>query len=174
MLRGLKAKVFRVGRLVGRTTDGMFQKNPDTNAFYLLMKALGYLRMIPESMKQIPLEITPVDVCADAIMCLCERPGVAFHVVQKKPLPFCNAVSGIVDGLQTVNDSIFRLKLLEAAQENPETMAPLIEFMNGNKKQKSNVVLSAESTHNELEKAGFVWPESMGSELDAFRYHEMS
>ena len=35
---GLDAKIFRVGRLVGRSTDGVFQKNPETNAFYRLLQ----------------------------------------------------------------------------------------------------------------------------------------
>ena len=39
MDEGLPAKIFRLGRLIGRSDDGIFQKNPDTNAFYLLMRA---------------------------------------------------------------------------------------------------------------------------------------
>lgn len=36
---GLQAKVYRLGRLVGRASDGVFQRNPETNAFYLMLRA---------------------------------------------------------------------------------------------------------------------------------------
>ena len=46
---GLHTKIFRLGRLVGRMSDGLFQRNPHTNAFYLLMKSFLQIGAVPQS-----------------------------------------------------------------------------------------------------------------------------
>ena len=48
--QGLDARVYRVGRLVGRSGDGVFQKNPESNAFYALLRAIRLAGAVSESM----------------------------------------------------------------------------------------------------------------------------
>ena len=48
--QGLDARVYRVGRLVGRAIDGKFQENPESNAFFLLIRAIRLSQAIPASM----------------------------------------------------------------------------------------------------------------------------
>ena len=67
---GLETWIFRVGRLAGRSTDGVFQKNPDSNAFYGMIQGLRCLERFPASMTGLSLEITAVDECARAIVAL--------------------------------------------------------------------------------------------------------
>lgn len=172
MASGLRAKVFRIGRLVGRYSDGVFQKNPESNAFYRVMEGVARLKKLPASLAQMPLEITPVDVCANAIVCLCSRPGTVFHVVQRDPLPLSRAIGGTVRGLQVVEDPQFQAALTEAAAAYPEEMASLVDLWNGSKRRKPNVAVSAERTHRLLQEAGFRWPEAPGSELEGFRVWE--
>ena len=70
MSDGLDAKIFRVGRLVGRSTDGVFQKNPESNAFYRLLKGLMKMDAIPVSVVNEPVELTAVDLCAWGVVAL--------------------------------------------------------------------------------------------------------
>ena len=88
MQSGLDARVFRVGRLVGRYSDGVFQKNAETNAFYNLVQSIGKLGVLPRTMALEPLEITPVDVCAGAILALENAPLTTYHIIQPNPSPF--------------------------------------------------------------------------------------
>ncbi len=80
MDRGLKAGIFRVGRLIGRKSDGVFQINPETNA-YRLVKGILELGQMPEEFYRMLLEVTPVDQCARAVCSLMGQPGGAWHIV---------------------------------------------------------------------------------------------
>ena len=48
--RGLCGRVFRLGRLVGRDSDGVFQPNPRSNAVYLTFRGVQAVGAIPRSM----------------------------------------------------------------------------------------------------------------------------
>ena len=63
---GLNAKILRVGRLVGRASDGKFQKNRESNYFYNVVTGMLQLESIPKEVCDTPLELTPVDSCAKA------------------------------------------------------------------------------------------------------------
>ena len=67
---GLQAKVLRIGRLVGRSSDGVFQRNAQNNAFLGFIRGLQYLEQMPASFADMPIEITAVDECARAIVAL--------------------------------------------------------------------------------------------------------
>jgi len=64
----LHATIFRVGILTGRYTDGQFQENIATNAFYQKLKSLLELKAIPRDRLHQELEFTPVDACAKGII----------------------------------------------------------------------------------------------------------
>ena len=59
--QGLKARVYRLGRLVGRSTDGVFQKNPEENMYYLFVNAIASLGALPEELADLTMDLTPVD-----------------------------------------------------------------------------------------------------------------
>ena len=61
---GLNAKIFRLGRLVGRASDGVFQRNPDSNVFYLLLNAFKQLGAIPFHAAKEKVDLMPIDICA--------------------------------------------------------------------------------------------------------------
>ena len=48
MEEGLEARIFRVGRLVGRQSDGVFQKAPEKNSFYAFIQGARHLDALPE------------------------------------------------------------------------------------------------------------------------------
>lgn len=64
---GLDAVIFRVGVLSGRYSDGCFQKNIEDNALYLKLKSILNLLLIPDTILNNNIDLTPVDLCAEAI-----------------------------------------------------------------------------------------------------------
>lgn len=64
----IKANIIRVGNLMNRYSDNKFQINPETNAFQNKIKEMIKLGYVPKSLKDFTFDITPVDLCADAIV----------------------------------------------------------------------------------------------------------
>lgn len=65
--RGLKASVYRVGNLVGRYSDGLFQPNVEANEIYNYLKAIVLLKRIPSGIRGGSYEITPIDLTSEAL-----------------------------------------------------------------------------------------------------------
>ena len=65
---GLDAKILRLGNITSRYSDGVFQINPNENAFTNRLKSVMLLGVIPNYLLNQELEFTPVDLCADAII----------------------------------------------------------------------------------------------------------
>lgn len=79
--KGIPATVYRVGNLVGRTTDGKFQQNIEENAFYRLIKAILLLQKAPDI--PIKIDLVPVNFSSEAIVglaCIEQSKGETFHI----------------------------------------------------------------------------------------------
>lgn len=64
---GVNASIMRVGTVMAEYSTGKFQKNIDTNAFYIVMKALFKLKMFPAIETEI-LDFSFVDSVAEAML----------------------------------------------------------------------------------------------------------
>jgi thioester reductase-like protein len=80
-LHGLNAKVMRVGNLAPRSTDGEFQINAQTNSSMGRVKVFRTLGCYPYEMTDQPLEFSPINEVAHAIVLLSEtsRECCLFH-----------------------------------------------------------------------------------------------
>ena len=67
---GLRAKIIRVGNLMGRHSDGEFQVNFNTNMFLSGIRGFATLGMYPISHMTDPMRFSPVDRTARAIVLL--------------------------------------------------------------------------------------------------------
>ena len=80
---GLDAKILRLGNITSRFCDGVFQINPDENAFANRFKSIILLGAIPKSLLEQEIEFTPVDLCSDSIIKIMQnnskKPSI-FHV----------------------------------------------------------------------------------------------
>ena len=58
-----------------RYKDGLFQENISENAY--INRLLGFIKIgaIPEALKNIYLEFTPIDICANSIINLVAHPN---------------------------------------------------------------------------------------------------
>lgn len=166
---GLCARIFRIGRLIGRRSDGVFQKNPDSNAFYRIVQGVRLLQALPESLAGLPLELSPVDLCAESIVALEQADSTAFHVIQPDPAPLGRTLGVRFPNLEILSDDAFSQRLSQASAEHAETLASLIDLWNGLQHGAGNVTVSCEKTHCLLRQAGIAWPDQdMGHALDLF------
>jgi len=90
-LTGLDAAVIRVGNLVNRQSDLKFQENHGENATLTRLKAFMDLGLYPWEMEQFPLEFSPVDDTAAAVVALAQYGNnreAVYHVYHGKPFRF--------------------------------------------------------------------------------------
>ena len=79
--KGLNAKIMRVGNLAARYSDGEFQINNITNSAMGRLKIYALLGVCPYEQLDVPMEFSPIDEVAKAILLLSQTPKecVIFH-----------------------------------------------------------------------------------------------
>lgn len=153
---GVHARVFRLGRLVGRSQDGIFQRNPQTNAFYLTMRGIHALGALPRSMADFPMELTPVDWCARAAVALRNSDSTVYHLQSPTPPTAEEAARAIIPDLEILSDEDFERRLMTAGtDESGEILAPLMDFRNQLAEHTPSVLVDHSQTMIQLLKAGF-------------------
>lgn len=157
MDRGLKAGIFRVGRLIGRKSDGVFQINPETNAFYRLVRGVLELDQMPKRFDQMLLEITPVDQCARAVCRLMGQPGGAWHIANPDEVTLADLLEECKK-VECVPDQVFEESLRKKAAEDisPYIQAAAETYFSG-RAQKTTIYVDARRTVCELKRVQFDW-----------------
>lgn len=156
---GLDARVYRVGRLVGRSSDGLFQKNPESNAFYAFLRAIRLAGAIPESMSEAGIELTPVDECARAILTLSDSRLTTFHLASVHRVPVKQIVA-LAQEIRIVPDAGYQEILAEFSRKNPGPAGmPLLDYIAGRQGDRQQIEVSAIITQNELASRGYAWQE---------------
>nr|WP_275891395.1 non-ribosomal peptide synthetase [Ruminococcus sp. OA3] len=154
--KGLQARVYRLGRLINRSGDGVFQRNPQSNAAFLLMRAVKKLGCIPVSMQDIPVDLTPVDWCARAVLALCQMKLTACHLLNSNPPTMLQTARILVPELSVAPDEQFDQILADGMDEaNREILAPLLDFWNRMKGSKNMIRVVCTETRRALTDAGF-------------------
>lgn len=88
-IEGLQANIMRVGNLTNRYSDGMFQKNHESNAFLQRVRAVLALGIFPDYLMEYYVEFTPIDETARAVMTLARHfnnTQTVFHIASSKLL----------------------------------------------------------------------------------------
>jgi gramicidin S synthase 2 len=109
---GLDGKIMRVGNLMGRQSDGEFQINFRSNAFVNLLKSYKVLGMFPLSQLVSPLEISPIDCTASAVVSLSKAPHeiVVLHAYNNYRLNMANVIFAMQQygfKISLVSDQLF-------------------------------------------------------------------
>ncbi len=156
---GLDAKIFRLGRLCGRASDGKFQINPSTNAFYLFMKGFSQIGALPEDAADVKLDVMPIDLCAKEVLALSETDGGVFHIMNPDPPGFGEIMQAVNEECLIVNN----LQFGDIFRENCRKLdSGLLGFIMNNWRligsQQHAVEVTNEKTVEALKKAGFVPP----------------
>ena len=172
--QGLDVKIFRLGRLVGRASDGVFQRNPDTNAFYLLMRAFYRVGAIPRTIAETPVDLTPVDYAAAAVLALKDGPGTVFHIIHPDPPSTGQVAEEMRTGIRIVPDGEFT-ELLSRTAAGParEQVSVLIDYWYHIRLKPPVIQVSGELTRKSLERGRFRFEiPSPGVLLESFSMQE--
>ena len=108
MLSGLDAYILRIGNLMNRFSDSLFQPNVEENAYVNRLLSFAQIKCIPDYIENGYLEFTPVDKCADAIISLVQYPtkdNRVFHLLNH------NTVQ-ILDFIKIFNSQFGEIKVL--------------------------------------------------------------
>lgn len=153
---GLTARIFRLGRLVGRASDGTFQKNAETNAFWLTLRGIHALGAIPARMGSLPMELTPIDWCARAAVALRNGPLTVYHLQQPEPATVETVSRCIVPELELLSDADFSTRLIQAPVDVcGDLLSPLMDLWNRINTAPTTISVVNERTVEQLRKVGF-------------------
>ena len=123
-------RIFRIGRLVGRSSDGVFQKNRDGNAFYSFLQGALMLSCYPESARLMPVELTPVDLCAKALALLLDERESVYHVFNTRMTPFAELMRDVLSHEAVfVADDEFEAYLARELRERPCAQLIMVKEM---------------------------------------------
>lgn len=163
--KGLKANIFRLGNLMARFSDGIFQKNKLDNAYYTRLLALAKIGYLPDELKEQQLEFTPIDETAEAIVKLLMIPNLEnniFHI-------FSNQLITIDTLLQVFKDYGYDCKFTNYDDfihhlylpKNEKVLKYIVSDLNQNKKfnYHSDIVIDQTLTNQFLDFVGFQWSE---------------
>ena len=153
---GMICKIFRLGRLVGRMSDGRFQINPGTNAFYLLLKGVMQIGAIPKEFADIKTDIMPVDLAVKEVLALRNGESTAYHIMNFDPPTFLEILKAIADDVIVADrakfGNIFNEKL---ATMDRELAAVVFSKLSEEDSGTSSAVITSEITEKHLLKMGF-------------------
>lgn len=153
-------KVFRIGRLAARQMDGIFQKNPETNAYFRLVNGITELGMMPESMRRVPFELTPVDLAAKAVVMLLGSSARSFHIQNPKQHDLAEILQAAAGEkqMETVSDEVFDRKIREIVQNDvSEYIRAAAEVWIAGMGNRPDIQVSSELTEREMAGFGLFW-----------------
>lgn len=166
-VQGMDVCIMRMGNLTNRM-DGKFQKNYESNAFLKRIRAFFAMGMYPDSLKCFPVEFTPVDEAARAVMMLTghfHKNHTVFHICNSQTVCM-EKLMGYVTKLglcvQAADEETFARKMRDAEQSGAESV--LEAFINDmdekdHLKFDNNIRIDSTFTEKVLGRLGFQWQE---------------
>ena len=172
-LAGLNVKIIRVGNLMARQSDGIFQKNFDTNAFLNGIKTIKNLKATIPEISEKYVELSPIDYVAKATLELAKTPKecTVFHAVSDKWIStreIIEILNSFGFGIKEVTPKEFRKIYEQNMDENIQgiitsdlTINDLIEAYDEGESIESDdgELVMMEHTLEILKTIGFIWPE---------------
>ena len=163
----LNAKIVRLGNITNRFSDGAFQINLSENAFMNRIHSFISIGAVPNSLKSLPIEFSPVDLCANAIVNLIkyENSYTVFHVFNNNIITFEELVKKLNNfkiNLKFVKDDEFNKKIQELSNDNEKKniISGIVSDFSRDKKIKyvTNIKMDNSFTNKYLRKTLFRWP----------------
>ena len=149
----INAKIFRLGNIMPRVKDGMFQENYNQNAFMSAIRLILKLGIIPKEYLEMKVEFSPVDECAESIVKLMELEceNKVYHIVNENETYVKEIIEALDDNrIKTTNKLEFLKSLNNYEEIGSEYIKEYILQNNLNK-------YSIERTIKDLEKMKFKW-----------------
>lgn len=149
-------KYIGFGNLTGRYSDGQFQKNIDSNAFYKKIQKMIELKKVPIEIQNLELEMTPVDSASNAICNLVfhnKSNQIIYHVYNPHFL-------SIVELTELLKKIGFNIELMDknsrfSTKEKKEVNSIIYDLRSIVLKE--NIKISNSLTTNILKDLNFTW-----------------
>ena len=160
---GLRANIFRLGNLMARASDGVFQRNKFENAYYTRLLALAKVGYIPENLKHQELEFTPIDETAEAIIKILTIPNLynnIFHIFTNKTISI-NVLLKVLKKLNHPCKFISYEKFIKKLhlQKNEKILQYIISDLNTSNQfdYSSDIIINQNITNEFLNFVSFKW-----------------
>lgn len=165
---GLEGYILRVGNLMPRFSDGVFQENVSENAYINRLTAFLKLKILPKNIKDVYLEFTPIDFCSKAITKIITHPSknnCIYHLFNHNHI-YINKLLKILKNYDYNIDIIETEKFKDTIRnilkdnENKNILNHLINDFNQNLDldYESKIKLKSNFTTEFLSKLDFNWP----------------
>ena len=179
---GLDAQILRIGNITNRYSDGKFQKNITDNAFARRIKSFVEIGAFPKYMLSHDVELTPVDICAEAVIKILDytSPCNVFHLYNPNLLPinlFYDTILRRGISLTPVSNTImtYIIKGILSDDSKKSIISGIVQDLDKNKEFTyiSKIGLDASFTKQYLAALGFNWNTFDSSYIDkCFNYFE--
>lgn len=171
-VKGLPVNVVRIGNLTNRYSDGQFQKNYESNAFFRRMTGILDVSVYPQSMNGYGLDFTPADLAAHAVILISQHfssERTVFHLRNSNPLDVEQMAKWFADlgkPIKAVSDEEFLTALNESAADKQSFISLLDQ--DGNLSLNENIRLTSTATDDYLRAVGFEWGRIERSYLEKY------
>ncbi|MBR3132944.1 MAG: AMP-binding protein [Clostridia bacterium] len=159
--RGLKYRNFRIGRLAWRIKDNQFQLNADSNEFYSSLLLFKEMHMVPSSIINTNIEISPIEYCANAICKLIHQNRINgnFHIMNDNLIQLKDVITYLNlynSNIKVVPEGVFMRSFSNS--NSKLKMRNMICISNGKYQIEANPYVKNDITRLLLEESGFKWP----------------
>ena len=164
--QGLDAMILRVGNITNRYSDGVFQRNFKDNAFAKRIKSFIELGYFPDYFLGHEIELTPVDLCSEAIIKLLyyKSNSNVLHIYNTNLLSiklFVDLLHELNINITPVSNKIMVDKITTILEDNDkkDIISGIIYDLDNNKNlvYTSNISLNSNFSNKYLSKIGFSW-----------------
>lgn len=165
--KGLNATIFRLGNIMWRH-DGKFQENENENSFILKLKTILKYKLVPKSILNTTVDLSPVDLCAKAIVKLLLHNNLNVYHIENNNILTIKQLLKLLKclniNIKVIDDDYYKENLLNFSNDNTELFS-LIE--NVKKMPKVNSFNSIAS----LKKVNFTWNKVTATYLKNYLLH---
>ena len=176
--RGLDGYILRMGNLMPRYSDGVFQENILDNAFINKLAAFIKIGEVPDYMLKEPLEFTPIDYAAKAVYALMTHPTYRnriFHLNNTKNISvdkYIKVLKRLKYGIKIVSEEEFKDRVNAILNDENEKDS-LNNLLNDFDKDlhldyKNDIIIKSNFTIKYLKKIHFKWPKISNKYLIRF------
>ena len=166
--KNVDAYILRMGNLMPRLSDGLFQENILQNAFVTKLAAFMKLGIIPDYLLKSPLEFTPVDSAAQAVYKIITHPSEknrVFHIYNHKTVAlgkFLKLIKKFDYNVKVLPENEFKTTAINILK-NDEKRSSLQNIANDfdsnyHLNYNGTIKLKSNFTIKYLRKCGFKWP----------------
>jgi len=163
---GLNAKIMRMGNLMARQSDSEFQINFETNAFIKRLRAYAAIGKIPYQVLGGKVELTPIDMAAQAILLLSQAPRecCVFHVYNSHQIyigDIVNMMKEVGLAISGSEEDEFRESFAQAREDETkqDAISGLVTAMGMGKGEGRGLVeVDNDYTTQILYRLGYKWP----------------